>query len=444
MNKKELKRLVLEEIDKNKDKIIEAGRSIYKTPELGYKEVKSTKIASEFLKSLGVEVIDNIAVTGCMTSLNKDKNGPKIAVMGELDSVVCPDHKDANEIGNIHCCGHNIQVAGMLGCAVGIIKSGVLKYLDGKIDFMAVPSEECIDLEFRKSLQEKNEIKYVGGKQELLYRGTLDDVDMAMMFHALNFEENKNCVIKSYTNGFVSKHATFIGRASHAGIAPHEGINALNMASLATNNINAQRETFKDEDRVRISTVINHGGDIVNVVPSKVTIEAMVRAATVDAMIDANEKVNRSLHAAAMALGGEVIIEDTIGYLPLDSDDSMDFIFKKNYVELVGGSEESIVDVIKTAGSTDFGDISQIIPCIHPWIGGVSGSLHTKDYYISNEELAYIIPAKAMAMTIIDLLGDDAKIAKDIVEKFKPTFTKESYLDFMDKNTNTYKYDYKK
>ncbi|CEN88425.1 amidohydrolase [Paraclostridium sordellii] len=444
MNKKELKRLVLEEIDKNKDKIIEAGRSIYKTPELGYKEVKSTKIASEFLKSLGVEVVDNIAVTGCMTSLNKDKNGPKIAVMGELDSVVCPDHKDANEIGNIHCCGHNIQVAGMLGCAVGIIKSGVLKYLDGKIDFMAVPSEECIDLEFRKSLQEKNEIKYVGGKQELLYRGTLDDVDMAMMFHALNFEENKNCVIKSYTNGFVSKHATFIGRASHAGIAPHEGINALNMASLATNNINAQRETFKDEDRVRISTVINHGGDIVNVVPSKVTIEAMVRAATVDAMIDANEKVNRSLHAAAMALGGEVIIEDTIGYLPLDSDDSMDFIFKKNYVELVGGSEESIVDVIKTAGSTDFGDISQIIPCIHPWIGGVSGSLHTKDYYISNEELAYIIPAKAMAMTIIDLLGDDAKIAKDIVEKFKPTFTKESYLDFMNKNTNTYKYDYKK
>ncbi|CEQ18720.1 amidohydrolase [Paraclostridium sordellii] len=444
MNKKELKRLVLEEIDKNKDKIIEAGRSIYKTPELGYKEVKSTKIASEFLKSLGVEVVDNIAVTGCMTSLNKDKNGPKIAVMGELDSVVCPDHKDANEIGNIHCCGHNIQVAGMLGCAVGIIKSGVLKYLDGKIDFMAVPSEECIDLEFRKSLQEKNEIKYVGGKQELLYRGTLDDVDMAMMFHALNFEENKNCVIKSYTNGFVSKHATFIGRASHAGIAPHEGINALNMASLATNNINAQRETFKDEDRVRISTVINHGGDIVNVVPSKVTIEAMVRAATVEAMIDANEKVNRSLHAAAMALGGEVIIEDTIGYLPLDSDDSMDFIFKKNYVELVGGSEESIVDVIKTAGSTDFGDISQIIPCIHPWIGGVSGSLHTKDYYISDEELAYIIPAKAMAMTIIDLLGDDAKIAKDIVEKFKPTFTKESYLDFMDKNTNTYKYDYKK
>lgn len=117
--------------------------------------MKSTKTDSDFLRNLGVEVIDNIAITGCMTSLNKDKDGPKIAVMGELDSVVCPDHKDANKLGNIHCCGHNIQVEGMLGCALGIIKSGVLEHLDGKIDFMAVPSEECIDLEFRKELKEK-------------------------------------------------------------------------------------------------------------------------------------------------------------------------------------------------------------------------------------------------------------------------------------------------
>lgn len=439
----ELKRACLEEIDRNKDKIIAAGRSIYETPELGYKEVKSTKTASDFLKSLGVDVVDNIAVTGCMTSLNKDKNGPRIAVMGELDSVVCPDHKDANEIGNIHCCGHNIQVAGMLGCAVGIINSGVLDHLDGKIDFMAVPSEECIDLEFRKKLQENNQIKYVGGKQELLHRGTLDGVDMAMMFHALNFEDGKNCVIKSYTNGFVSKSATFLGRASHAGIAPNEGINALNMATLAINNINANRETFKDEDKVRVSTIINHGGDIVNVVPSKVTIEAMVRAATVDAMMDANEKINRSLNAAAMALGGEVIIEDTIGYLPLNSDNNMDYVFKKNFIDLMGGDDTAIIDIINTAGSTDFGDLSQIMPCVHPWIGGVSGSLHTKDYQMSDEELAHIIPAKAMAMTLIDLLVDEAKVAKEIIDNFKPSFTKESYLEFMDKNTNTYTFNYK-
>lgn len=442
MDIKELKKLCLEEIDKNKDKIIEAGRKIYSTPELGYKEVQSTKTASDFLKSLGVEVIENIAVTGCMTTLNKDKEGPKIAVIGELDSVVCPEHKDSNEIGNIHCCGHNIQVAGMLGCAVGIINSGALKYLDGKIDFLAVPAEECIDLEFRKQLQDNNEIKYVGGKQELLHRGIFDDTDMCMMFHALNFEDNKNCVIKSYTNGFISKAITFVGKSSHAGISPNLGINAYAMATLATNNINAQRDTFKDEDKVRISSIINHGGDVVNVVPSKVTMEAMVRAATVDAMMDANKKVNRSLQAAAMALGGEVIIEDSIGFLPLDSDDGMDAIFKNNFIELMGGDDSTITDVIITAGSTDFGDISQLMPCLHPWIGGVSGALHTKDYKMSDEELAYIVPAKAMAMTLIDLLYDGAKHSKDIIANFKPKFSKESYLKFMDDNTNTHVFNY--
>ena len=119
-----------------------------------------------------------------------------------------------------------------------------------------------------------------------------------MMFHALNFEDNKNCVVKSYTNGFISKAVTLIGKSSHAGISPHLGVNAYTMSTLVTNNINAQRDTFKDEDKVRISSIINHGGDVVNVVPSKVTMEFMVRAATVEAMMDANEKVNRSINAA--------------------------------------------------------------------------------------------------------------------------------------------------
>lgn len=442
MEIKELKKLCLEEIDKNRDKIIDAGRKIYTTPELGYKEIETTKTAVEFLKSLNVDVVENIAVTGCMTTLNSDKQGPKIAVIGELDSVVCPEHKDSNEIGNVHCCGHNVQMGGMLGCALGIINSGVYKHLDGKINFMAVPAEECIDLEFRKSLQDSNQIKYFGGKQELVHRGIFDDVDMSMMFHALNFENDKNCVINSYTNGFIAKSITFVGKSSHAGITPNLGINAYVMSTLATNNINAQRETFKDEDKVRISTIINHGGDVVNVVPSKVTMEAMVRAATVEAMTDANKKVNRSLNAAAMALGGKVIIEDSIGFLPLATNIDMGSIFKKNFIELMDGDDTRIEETLVSAGSTDFGDMSQLMPCLHPWIGGVSGALHTKDYAMSDEELAYIVPAKSMAMTLIDLLYDDSKKAKEIIEDFKPSFTKESYLNFMDENTDTHVFDY--
>ena len=439
-----LKKLCLDEIDNNKERIINVAKLIYENPELGYKEVETTKLAVEFFKDLGVKVQENIAVTGCMTSVNKEKVGPKIVVMGELDSLVCPDHKDSNKIGNAHCCGHNIQIAGMLGCAAGIIKSNILEYLDGKIDFIAVPAEECIDLEFRHGLQDKKEIKYVGGKQELLYRGILDDADMAMMFHPIEVENNKKCIIKSPTNGFISKTITFIGKASHAGLCPHLGINAYAMSTLATNNINAQRDTFKEEDKIRVSSIINHGGDVANVVPSKVTMETMVRAATVPAMMEVNEKINKSLNAAALALDGKVIIKDSIGYLPVNSEDKMDELFKKNYLKLIKGDDNSVIPVLHSTASSDFGDISQLMPALHPWTGGISGALHTKEYKVKDIDLACIIPAKAMALTIIDLLYNGAEKAKNIINKFEPQFTKEEYLKFMDENTKVYTYDYLK
>lgn len=441
MNLENIKKQCLEAIDNHRDEIIKLGKDIYNNPELGFKEFKSTQLVSDLFEKHGMNVENNIAVTGCKITLNEHVEGPTIAVLGELDSVVCPEHKDSSNTGNIHACAHNIQVAGMAGAALGIIKSDIAKYLDGKIDFLAVPAEECIDIEFRQGLKNKGEISFFGGKQELLRRGYFDNVDMAMMFHSLNFEDNKNCVIKSYTNGFISKQATFEGVGAHAGIAPHLGVNALNAATLAINNINSQRETFKDEDKVRVSTIITHGGDIVNIVPSKVRMEIMVRASNVEAMMDANKKINRCLQAGALAVGGKVTIDDCIGYLPMDSDNNMDKLFKDNYVELMGSSD-TIIDEIKAAGSTDFGDLSQIIPCSHTWVGGVSGNLHTETYKIDDEELAYIIPAKAMALTIIDLLYNKAEKGKIVIDNFKPKMNKEEYLEFMNKNTNTYVHDY--
>ncbi|MEG2295256.1 MAG: amidohydrolase, partial [Oscillospiraceae bacterium] len=170
MDKNELKKRCLEQIDKDQEAIITIGKTIYKTPELGYKEIESTKVVKAFMETLGTPIQTDLAITGCMTTANEGKKGPRIAVMGELDSVVCHTHVDASAIGNVHACGHNIQIANLMGCAVGIIKSGVHEYLDGIIDFIAIPSEECIDLTFRKDLQINGKIKFFGGKQEFLYR----------------------------------------------------------------------------------------------------------------------------------------------------------------------------------------------------------------------------------------------------------------------------------
>jgi len=205
MNIQQLKELVIKSIDDNREKIIEVGRGIYETPEYGYKEFKTTEAIAKFLEEeLDLEVEKNIAITGCKAVVNNDKKGPHISILGELDGISCKEHEDANEIGASHTCGHNIQIAGMLGTALGLVKSGVLDSLDGKISFMATPAEEFIELEYRQQLKNNGEITYFGGKQELVKRGYFDDVDMSMMFHSLDMGENK-ALVGPESNGFIGK-----------------------------------------------------------------------------------------------------------------------------------------------------------------------------------------------------------------------------------------------
>lgn len=436
MNKQQLKDLIIKAIDDNRDKIIEVGRGIYETPEYGYKEFKTTEAVAKFLEEeLELEVEKNIAITGCKAVVNNDKQGPHVSILGELDGISCKEHKDANDIGASHTCGHNIQIAGMLGAALGLVKSGVLDSLDGKISFMATPAEEFIELEYRQQLKDKGEITYFGGKQELVKRGYFDDVNLSMMFHSLDMGENK-ALVGPESNGFIGKKVQFIGKEAHAGSAPYDGINALNAAMLAINNVNALRETFKESERVRFHPILTKAGDIVNVVPADVQMESYVRARTINGMIDASERINTALKAGGMAVGAEVILTEIPGYLPILRYRSMDNLFSNNLVEL-GVEREKIVDGGDFTGSFDFGDISHLMPTLHPMMGGVKGALHTRDFEIVDEELAYITPAKSMAMTVVDLLFDGAKEANDILADFTPVMTKEEYLGFLAKYDRT-------
>lgn len=436
MNKDQIKSLVIKAIDDNKDKITEISRGIYQNPEFGYKEFKTTESVTKFLEEeLKLDVEKNIAVTGCKATVNNEKTGPHISILGELDGISCKDHKDANELGASHTCGHNNQIAGMLGAAVGLIKSGVLDSLDGKITFMATPAEEFIELEYRQQLKDKGEITYFGGKQELVKKGYFDDIDMSMMFHSSDLNGDM-ALVGPESNGFIGKKVQFIGKESHAGSAPHEGINALNAAMLAINNVNALRETFQEKERVRFHPIITKGGDIVNVVPADVHMESYVRARTIEGMIDASEKVNRALKAGGYAVGADVKITELPGYLPIIRYHEFDNLFRDNLIEC-GVDGNKIVDGGDFTGSFDFGDISHLMPTLHPMVAGVKGALHTREYEIIDEDLAYIVPAKAMALTVVDLLFDNAKGANNIIANFKPTMTKEEYLEFLSKYDKT-------
>ncbi|MBN2286293.1 MAG: amidohydrolase [Tissierellales bacterium] len=434
MDKQELKQKVLEAIDKNRETIISTGEKIFENPELGYKEFETTKLIKAELEKLGLKVEQNIAITGVRAKANENKEGPTIAVMGELDSVICYDHEKANkETGAAHACGHNIQSAAMLGVAIGLISSDVMKELDGKVNFMGVPAEEYVELEYRSKMKEEGKLSYFGGKQELILKGYLDDVDISMMIHSLNLPEGKKMLLGSKGNGFVGKRVQFIGQEAHAGSAPEQGINALNAAMLAMNNIHANRETFLDGDHIRVHPIITKGGDLVNVVPADVQMETYVRGRTIEGIQDANSKVNRALKAGADAVGAKIKITEIPGYLPLLNNDDMDKVFKENALTLI--TEDQIEEGGEFGGSTDFGDVLHLMPAIHPFIGGVEGNLHTRNFRISNPETAYILPAKIMALTVVDLLFDGAKKANEIIENFKPAMTKEEYLEFLKKSS---------
>lgn len=424
MDKELLKQKVCRAIDANKEKICEIGRAIYKTPQLGYKETFASELVQKTFDELGLKYEAGLAVTGVKAKLKDDAKGPNVAIMGELDAVVCPDHPDADKTtGAAHCCGHFAQTTGMLAAAMGL--ATIKDELEGgNITFMAVPAEECVEIEYREGLIKEGKIKYLGGKQEMIHVGAFDDVDVAMMIHGNTME--KGIMTGSPAVGFVAKTVKFIGKEAHAGGAPWEGVNALNAASLALMAINSIRETLKDEDTIRIHPIITKGGTLVNIVPNDVRMEMYVRGATIDAIKDANAKVNRAIRGAAYAIGAEVEISDLPGYLPVEDNKDIQVVFGDNAKALYPDFEVFSNDKIG-GGSSDVGDVETIIPCIQGGIGGFVNGFHTKDFRIVDEEMAFIMPAKVMACTAIDLLADDAKLAKEAMANFKSPYNAKNY-----------------
>lgn len=438
MNKEEMKARLEQVIDERRQVYLDLGETIYRNPETGYREVETTRTLADALENLGFPTERGIAVTGCRARANENKQGPKVAVLGELDALLCPSHPDSSKkTGAMHACGHNIQTTVMYGVADALKHSGILDELDGRIDFMAVPAEEVIELDYRKTLKDQGKISYYSGKTELIARGAFDDVDMCMMVHNFPFEQPE-IKMAPYTtsNGFLGKQTSFLGRQAHAGQAPWDGINALNMAALAITAMQYQRETFKDKDTVRVHQIITRGGDVVNSVPAQVNLETTVRANNMAALMDANQKVNRSIRGAAVALGGKAMVMDSPGQLPIVPDQGLAALFRQNALGFY--REEELLPKMQWTASSDMGDVSSLMPALHGLTGGIQGGLHTADYRIVDVEDAYIVPTKVMAFTLVDLLADQAAAARQILHDFKPVMTKAQYMEYLKEIERTY------
>jgi amidohydrolase len=424
-----LKDRVCEAIDSRKDDIVGLGESIMDDPELGFKEVHTADRVKDVLTELGLQFQDGLALTGVKAVMRGVNPGPTIALMGELDALVVPEHSRANPLtGAAHACGHNAQIAGLMGAARGLVESGVAADLSGNIVFFAVPAEEYVEIDYRLNLVKEGKTTFLAGKPELLQLGHFDDVDMAIMIHTSNANRSTEGAIgvAASSNCFLAKKIRFVGQAAHSGVSPEKGINALNAATLALSAVNAQRETFRDQDCVRVHPIITKGGDLVNIVPSEVTIETYVRARTQRAMVEAASKVDRAMRGAALAMGCRVEIETVPGYMPLRNDATLTELFRVNAEKIFGAG--TFQEYAHTGGSTDAGDLSQIMPVLHPAMTGAAGTVHSPDWHIADADAGYLAPAKTLAMMAVDLLSNDAAMARRIIEEDKPPMSRQSYL----------------
>jgi amidohydrolase len=390
--------------------------------------VETAAIVRTEFDLLGLPYRDGLALTGLKAVAQGGRAGPTVGILGELDAVVVADHPAAAPgTGAAHCCGHHAQLACMVGAAIGLVGSGVLPELTGRVAFLAVPAEEYVEIEYRRELRRRGRIGFLSGKTELIRLGEFDDIDMAMMVHAASADEMAGvCGAAAGNNGFVGKSARFIGRAAHAAASPDAGVNALYAATIALDAINAQRETYRDEDAVRVHPVLTRGGDLVNIVPEDVSVETYVRARTQAAVEQASAKVDRALKAGALALGARVDISTLPGYLPLVNDPELLALFRGNFTR--DYPLEAWEEFGHLASSTDMGDLSHLMPAIHPYAVGASGREHGSTYAIGDPYRAYVLPAKLLAQTVIDLLADGADRARGILGRHRPRLTKPEYL----------------
>lgn len=163
MDRETLKGVVCAQIDRQKEEMIQIARTILHHPELGYKEVKTAALVKEALKKLHLPVREGLAITGVEGTLKGKEPGPTVVVMGELDSVVAREAPSSDPVtGAAHLCGHHIQVASMLGTAMGLVGAGIAKDLTGTVKFLGVPAEEYVEIEYRLNLKKEGKITFLG------------------------------------------------------------------------------------------------------------------------------------------------------------------------------------------------------------------------------------------------------------------------------------------
>lgn len=427
--------IVLEKMEIHKAIMYEAERYIWEHPQTGFKEWDAHNYLKGKFIDMGFKLKEAGNIPGFSFDIDTGKEGPTIAIIGELDALIIPGNtKSGAETCIMHACGHNCQVSALLGIAAVMKDTDILSQLCGKIRIIVVPAEELVELGERAQMRKEGKIKYLSGKTEFMSRGFFDGVNIAIMVHTANGEK-EGLSIRAGTSGIVAKRVMYCGSECASGASPENAINALYAAQTAMNAINALRETFPANQFVRSHSIITKGGETVQHIPSEVIIESNVRAFNYNVLKNINEKINRAYIAGAVAFGAQVIIEDLEMYLPENDIDSPLLVNIAYEVgcDLFGKENVRLNLQSRGGGGTDMGNIGAVIPCIQPLSTGAVGEAHSHTYQIKYPEYAVFHPAVLQTAMACVLLENNGEKAEEIIKEYNPLFSSiAKYLEEMD------------
>ena len=400
-----LKKNMDEHLTANVDRYINWGEALQTMPEEGYSETKTTAFVWDQLADMGLDSLEPLPITGCIGSINGRGPGKTIAVLAELDAVLCPEHPLADPAtGMAHVCGHHAQLTMLLAVADALTKTQALKQLNGNVLLFALPAEELLPEAKVKALKNAGKIEFASGKKELLRLGYFQDVDATISIHAYTEGEPIPPLANLQTscNGFATIRCVFRGKAAHSAEGPHQGVNALNAAVLAINALQAQRETFHEDECIRLAYTLTKGGVSLSTIPDLAELDVQVRAKRLEKLKELIARVSGILENAASMIGAKAEIISEMGYQPYAGDEKL--------LELIAENAEALQVPFRYGKHgyycTDLGDVSMVIPSAHVACSGYRGHLHGKEFMVDNPERAYGLPARLVAATILDYLND--------------------------------------
>lgn len=397
------KQQLLNYVDQNAKEIINCGRQLYNTPELAYREVETGNYICESLKAAKMQT-KRAAVQGVCASISGEKSGKTYGVIAEMDALYTPLHPSANKTtGAAHTCGHHIQTTALITVGRAFMETGIYRQMHGKLALFACPAEEGTPANVVEELANAKKIAFSSGKQQMIEEGCFEQVDGLLSTHALINDDKvlAKALLSLGCNGYNKWIFSFTGQTAHTTMDPSKGVNAVNAALLAVHGIQCVRECFPLNDYcmalVSLKEICENPGSV----PHRAVLEVTVKSRTMSILQSIQEKVKNACQGAAHSLGCHLDTTFEEGYKPYVADKFLSEIYTKNASLLL---KEPVQERQHGYYSNDLGNVNQIIPISQIVFGGFSGALHSERFCIEDEEMAYLMPAKAMLATLAELL----------------------------------------